>query len=128
MEEREFGRRIDHEQAVGLGNLRGDLGEMLGPRHPDRNRKAELRPNAPADRRGDLGRRAEEMRATGDVGESLVDRDSLHERREVAEDGNGRVAEALIVGEVPADEDELRAQLARPAPGHAAADPNALAS
>ena len=66
------------------------------------------------------------MRATRDVNEGLVDRDPLHQRREVAEDGDGRVAEALIVAEVPADEDELRAQLARLPPGHAAVDTERL--
>ena len=95
---------------------------MLGPRHPDRNGETELISDALADRCGDLGRKAEEMRATRDVNEGLVDRDPLHERRKVAEDGDGRVAEALIVAEVPADEDELRTQLARLPPGHAAVD------
>ena len=99
---------------------------MLGPRHANRDGKAELLPNAPADRRGDLGRRAEEMRAARDVGEGLVDRDPLHERREVAEDGDGGIAEALVVAEVPADEGELGAELARLAAGHAAVDAEGL--
>ena len=126
VEELEFGRGIDHDQAVRLGDLRGDLRQVLGARHPDRNGETEFGPNASADRGGDLGRGAEEMRATRDVGEGLVDRDPLHQRREVAEDGDGRVAEALIVAEVPADEDELRAQLARLAAGHAAVDTECL--
>jgi hypothetical protein len=121
VQEPELARRIDHDEAVGLGDLRGDLGQVLGARHPDRDGEPELRPDAPADRRGDLGRGAEEMRAPRDVGEGLVDRQPLHQRRELAEDGDGSVAEAPIVAEVPADEDELRAQLARPQAGHAAA-------
>ena len=80
----------------------------------------------PADRGGDLGRRAEEMRAAGDVGEGLVDRDALDQRGEVAEDGDRGVAEPLVVAEVPADEDEVGTELPRRASGHAAADPEGL--
>jgi hypothetical protein len=50
---------------------------MLGPGHPDRNGEAELGANAPADRRGDLGRGAEEVRAPRDIGEGFIDRDPL---------------------------------------------------
>ena len=88
---------IDHDKAVRLGDLRGDLGQVLGARHADRDRQAEFGPDAAADRRGDLGWGAEEMRAAGDVGEGLVDRDPLDKRREVAEDGDRGVAEALVL-------------------------------
>ena len=126
VEELELGRGIDHDQTVRLGDLRGDLRQVLGARHADRDGETEFGPDASADRGGDLGGGAEEMRAARDVGEGLVDRDPLHQRREVAEDGDGRVAEALILAEVPADEDELRAQLARLPAGHAAADTEGL--
>ena len=66
------------------------------------------------------------MRAAGDVGKGLVDRDPLDQRREVAENGDRRVAEALVVAEMPADEDELRTQRPRRASRHAAADPEGL--
>ncbi len=42
---------------------------------------------------GDLGRRAEEVRAAHDVGEGLVDRDALDQGREVVQDFHRRVAE-----------------------------------
>ena len=116
MKELELGRRINDDQAVWLRNLRGDLRQMLGPRHADRDRKTEFASDPPPDRSRDLGRRPEEMRAARDLDESLVDRDPLEERGEFAEDGDGRVAEALIVAEVTADESKLRAQLARPPP------------
>ena len=112
VEEREFRFGIDHDQAVRLGDLRCDLGQMLGPRHPDRDRKPELGTNALTDQSSDLGRGAEEMRASGDVRESLVDRDTLHERREIAQDSDGRVPETLVLAEMPADEDQLGAQRA----------------
>ncbi len=70
--------------------------------------------------------RAEQVRAAGDVGEGLVDRDALDQRGEVAEHVNRRVAEALVLLEVTADEDQLRAELARAPAGHAAADAEGL--
>ena len=90
----------------------------------------EIASRAPSERAGGSSRRSRPAcrrdACTRDVGEGFVDRDPLHERREVAEDGDGRIAEALIVAEVPADEDELRAQLARLAAGHAAVDTERL--
>ena len=50
VEERELGRGIDDDEPVGLGRLRGDLRQVLGARHADRDRQSELRPHAAADR------------------------------------------------------------------------------
>ena len=69
---------------------------MLGAGDADGDRQAELVAHPAADLRGNVDGRAEQMRAAGDVGEGLVDRDSLYEWREVVEDGNGRIAEALL--------------------------------
>jgi len=66
------------------------------------------------------------MRAAGDVGEGLVDRDPLYEWREVVEDGNSRIAETLILAEIPTDEDEVRAELACFPSRHTAFDPEGL--
>ena len=82
-------------------------------------RPSSSRTRAP-DRSRDLRRRAEQMRAAGDVGEGLVDRDALDQRREVAEHADRGVAEPLVLLEMPADEDQLRAKLARPPARHAA--------
>ena len=76
----------------------------------------------------DLLRRAEKMRAAGDVGERLVDGDALDERREVAEHRDRGIAQPLVVLEVAADEDELRAKLARLPPGIPPCTPKAFAS
>ena len=70
---------------------------------------------------GDRGRRPEQMRGAGDVGEGLVDRDPLDQRRKIAEHPHRRIAEPLILGKMPADEDQLGTQLARRPPRHAAA-------
>jgi hypothetical protein len=60
------------------------------------------------------------MRAPCNVGEGLVDGDALDGRREIAQDGDGGVAETLIRVEVTADEDEVGTELPREAAGHAA--------
>ena len=121
VQEGELAAGIDDHQPVGLGHLRGDLGQMLGARHADRDRQAEFGPHAAADRGGDLLRRAEQMRAAGDVGKGLVDGDALDHRREIVEHFYRRVAQPLVVAEIAADEDQLRAEFARLAPRHAAA-------
>lgn len=101
---------------------------MLGAGDTDRDRQAELLANAPADLGGDFDGGAEEVGATGDIGKSLVDRDPLDQRREVAEDGDGGIAEPLIVGKMSANEDELRAELAGRRPAMPPLTPKALAS
>jgi hypothetical protein len=60
------------------------------------------------------------MRAAGDVGKRLVDRDALDQRREVAEHANRRVAQPLVLLEMPAGEDQPGAELFRPPSRHAA--------
>ena len=126
MEEGELGLRVDDNQPVGLGDLRGDLGEVFCAGDADGDGKGQFVAHAPADRRGDLGRRAEEVRAACDVGESLVDRDPLDQRREVAQYPDRGVAEPLVLLEVPADEDQVGAKLSRPPTRHAAVDTEGL--
>ena len=117
-----------HHQSVGLGDLRADLGEMLRPRDADRDRQAEFLAHPPPDRLRDRRRRAEEMLRAGNIGKGLVDRDPLHQRREVVEDGDRRVAEPLVLLEMAADEDEVRAKLLRLAARIPPRTPNAFAS
>ncbi len=85
MKEGEAGLRVDDNQPVGLGDLRGDLGEVLCAGDADGDGKGQFVAHPSADRCGDLGRRAEEVGAACDVGESLVDRNRLDQRREVAQ-------------------------------------------
>src|SRR5690606_36570248 len=99
-----------------------DLGKMLGARYPERDRQAEFLANACADGAGNLLGHAEEVRAAADVCERLVDGNAFNERSVVAENGNGRITQPLIVLEMPADEDEVRAEFARPSSRHAALD------
>ena len=67
----------------------------------------------------DLGR-TEQVHRPGDVEERLVDRDALHERREVAEHCHHPIGEPLVLGEVPVDEHQVGAQSLGPPSGHAA--------
>ena len=77
VQELQFGVGIDDDQPVGLGHLRGNLRQMFGARHADRDRQAKLRPHAAPDRPRDVGRRAEEMGAARHVGKGLIDGDPL---------------------------------------------------
>ena len=61
------------------------------------------------------------MGAAGDIGERLVDRYPLDQRREVVEHVDRRIAQPLILLEMTADENELRAELPRLPARHAAA-------
>jgi hypothetical protein len=126
MKERELGPRVHDNQPVGLGDLRGDLGEVFRAGDADGDGQSQFVAHAPADGRGDLGRRAEEVRAACNVGERLVDRDPLDQRREVAQDPDRGVAEPLVLLVVPADEDQAGAQLSRPPTRHAAVDAERL--
>jgi hypothetical protein len=62
------------------------------------------------------------MRASRNVGEGLVDRDPLHQRREIPEDPDRRIAQTLILVEMAAHEGELRAEAAGAPSRHAALD------
>ena len=126
VQERELGRGIDDDQAVGLGHLRGDLRQMLRARDADRDRQAELRAHATPDRLRNLGRRTEQVRAARDIGERFVDRDALDQRGEIAQHVDGGIAQPLVLGEMAADEDEVRTELARPPSRHPAAHPEGL--
>ena len=126
VKECELGLGIDDDQPVWLGDLRGDLRQVLGARHAHRDRQSEFRSYALPYRPGDLRRRAEEVRAARHVGERLVDGDPLDQRCEVAHHLDGGVAEPLVFLEVTADENEVGAKLARPPARHPAAHPECL--
>src|SRR5690242_17123148 len=99
---------------------------MLGARDADRYRQAKLCPHAAADVARDLGGRAEQMRAAGNVRKGLVDRNPFDQRREVIEHADRGIAQPLVLAEMSADKDQLRTQLARPPSRHAATDAERL--
>src|SRR5262249_41017462 len=59
------------------------------------------------------------MRAPCNVGEGLVDGDALDERREIAQDSDGGVAEPLVFVEMSADKNEVGTELPRAPSRHA---------
>jgi len=91
---------------------------VLGARGADRDRQAELCPHAAPDRTGDLGRRAEQMRAPRDVSEGLVDRNPLDQWSEIIEHTDRSITEPLVLLEMAVDEDQAPTKLARPACRH----------
>jgi hypothetical protein len=99
---------------------------MLGARHADRDWKAKLCPHATPYRVCNFSRRTEEMSAPRNVGKGLVDRNPLHQRREIIEHVDGSVTQSLVFLEVATDKDQLRTKLARPPSGHSASDPKGL--
>ena len=87
---------------------------MLGARHTDRNREAKLCPYAPPYLNCNFGRGSEEMGASRDVGERLVDRDSLDKRRKVVKYVYDGIAQSLIIFKMSANKDQVRTKLSRP--------------
>ena len=56
------------------------------------------------------------------IGESLIDRDSLNERRKIIEHLDGGIAQPLVVVEMTTDKDQLRTEFTRASSRHSAAD------
>jgi hypothetical protein len=103
VKELQLGVGIDNHQSVGLGHLRRDFCQMLGASDTDRDRKAILHPHPLADCRCNFSRRTEDMSATRNVGEGLVDGNPLDEGRKIADHLDGGIAQPLVFLEMPAD-------------------------
>jgi hypothetical protein len=63
------------------------------------------------------------MGAARNVGKGLIDGNSLNEGRKIINYLDGRIAQPLVVLEMAANKNELRAELARPSAWHTPADP-----
>jgi hypothetical protein len=63
------------------------------------------------------------MGAARNVGEGLIDGNPLNEGRKIINYLDGRIAQPLVVLEMAANKNELRAELARPSAWHTPADP-----
>src|SRR4029453_9743537 len=63
----------------------------------------------------------EEMSAARNVGKGLIDGNAFDQRREIADDLDGGIAQPLVFAKVPADKGQLRTELARLSSRHAAA-------
>ena len=118
--------RVDHHQAIRLGHLRGDLSQVLGPRHTDGNGQPQLFPNPRANGRCHFAWWAEQMLAASHIGKSFIDGNALDFRGEITKHRNRRVTEPLIIGKAAAHKNQIRAQFPRPPPGHTARNPERL--
>src|SRR5947208_17090952 len=126
MEENQLGLRIDNYQSVGLSHLRGNLRQVLGSSHANRDWQADLSSHSMAYCRCDLSRRTEEMSAPCDISEGLIDRDSLDERREIIEHIDDGIAQPLVLLEMTTHEYQLRTEFACTPSRHATADSERL--
>ena len=106
-----------HQQAVGLGDTAGDLGQELGAGHADRDRQPDVGQDRATEPGGDLARGAGEVLEPAHVEERLVDRQPLDRGRELVEDAVGRLACLGVGGEPWGDHDGVGTQ---PAGGPAA--------
>src|SRR5271166_936849 len=126
VKEVQLGLRIDNDQSVRFGHLRGNLREVLGAGYPDRDWKAKLCAHTTAYCSRDLRRRTEKVGASRNVSKGLVDGNAFHERSEIIEHIDGSIAQPLVIPEMPADKDQLRTQLTGPPSRHAATNAKRL--
>ena len=113
----ELGTRLDDEQAVGLGEVAGQLRQQLGGRDADRRGEAGLVAHPRADRdRAISGPVPCRRRGAGDVEERLVERDRLDERRERAQDRHDLAARVAVERRSAARGTRRRGTRAAPAP------------
>jgi hypothetical protein len=110
------------EQAVRLGDAAGDLGEELRPRHPDRDRQADLLGDLAAQARGDVHRRAGDPAQAADVEERLVDGQALDQRCRVPEHREHGLARRGVRRHPRLDDDGPRAHAAGQPAAHRGAD------
>lgn len=66
------------------------------------------------------------MGAAHNVSEGFIDRETLHERREIIEHIDSGIAQPLVILEMTTHEYQLRTKFARTPPRHAAADSECL--
>src|SRR5215467_3831788 len=99
---------------------------MLGACHADRDWKAKLRAHTMTYCSRDLRRRTEEVGASRNVSNGLVDGNPFDERSEIIKHIDGSIAQPLVILEMPADKDQLRTQLTSPASRHTATDSKRL--
>ena len=102
----------DHREAARLVAIRGELRQELAVAQPDRNRDAVPLLHL----RHETGQRQRRRAAVhggrpGKVEEGLVDRDGLHQRRQIAHHGAYRPPDARVFGHVRAHDRGLRAEL-----------------
>ena len=106
------------QQAVGLADGAGHLGEVLGAGDADRDRQPDLVAHPSPQRRADRLGIPDQPAQPADVEERLVDRDALDQRRGVVEDLEDRAARLDVRREARRHHERVRAQPLRLPPAH----------
>ncbi|MCY1534368.1 hypothetical protein D9M68_697380 [compost metagenome] len=106
-------RRADHEQAVGLVPVAGDLGDELARPHAGRNGHADLVAHALADFFGNAGGAAGMARAEADVEVGLVQRQRFDQPGVFAVDRKDLARHLAILVHGRAQDQQIRAVLER---------------
>jgi hypothetical protein len=112
----------DGQQAVGFGEVAGDLRDHLHRRDPDRDREPGLATDLGAQTGRHRDRITEEAGASGHVEERLVERQRLDRGREAGEDREDSAALATVFPHVAGNEDGVRAETACLEGGHRGMD------
>ncbi len=116
----------DDEQAIGLGDRAGDLGEVFGAGDPDRDRQPDaaedIEPELCGDRRG----RAANPPKPADFEEGLVDRQPLDDRCRVVEDVEDIAARLRVGVHARGHHDGIGTQPQGLAPAHRGSDAEGL--
>ncbi len=114
--------RPHHDEAVGLAQVGGDLGDELVGCHAHGGSE----PGTLADQALDLARDVfavtQRARPRRDVKERLVERQALHQRRELAEDRKHLPGHVRVVADARPDADGVGAAPQRLAHGHGRVD------
>ena len=124
-QERGLRARRHDDEAVGLAQVRRDLGDELGRRDADRRGQPDLGADAALIAAAISCAVPEQRPRSGHVEEGLVDRDRLDERREPPKDRHDLATRALVLAPVDRQEDAVRAERAAVRSGIAEWTPNA---
>ena len=126
VQERELAVGRHEQQAVRLGDPARHLGQELRARDSDGDREPDPLAHRAPELRRHLGRRAREPSHAAHVEERLVDRESLHARRDVLEDLVDGLAGLGVGGHARLDYDRARTEAARTGDAHRRAHPAGL--
>ncbi len=110
MQKAKFALGWHDQEAVGLGDGTGHLGQELGAGDADADRQINSIAHLVAQTHGDLGGCAGDASQAADIEERLVDRDALDERRGVVEHVEHRLARFGIGSEPRFDENQVGTQ------------------
>ena len=113
---------FDHDQAVRLLEVAGNLRQKLVGRDPDGSDESNFLANPCLDLLADQGGRPEERLARGDIEERFIERERFDKGCEVLEDRSNLPRDRRIMVHSRLHEHRVRAELSGPSRGHRAVD------